>query len=88
MPAPTTAALTIRVTNDYADGDTFTHVLEVNVPIPADDADLTEWAMSALFPYTGEGPDYSYMDAIYSVQIIKAPNDFDYILGLSVSAMG
>lgn len=89
MPtAPTIVALTVRVTNDYAAGPTFHHILHVDVPAPADDTDLTDWAMDELFPYTGEGPDYAHMDAIYSVQIIDAPVKFDRILGLSISAMG
>ncbi|WOC12414.1 hypothetical protein [Gordonia sp. MP11Mi] len=89
MPtAPATVALTIRVDNDYAHGPTYTHLLHVDVPAPAVGEDLTDWAMDELFPYTGEGPDYAHMDAIYSVQIIGAPADFDDILGLSVSAMG
>ncbi len=87
MLPTTTVPLTIRVENDYATATSFTHVLYVDVPAP-DDADLTEWMMDELFPYTGEGPEYSHMDAIYSVQIIKAPVEHDRLLGLAVSAMG
>lgn len=49
MPTAT-VALTIRVTNDYAFGPTFTHVLHVDVPAPAADENLTEWAMDELLP--------------------------------------
>lgn len=87
LPA-TTVALTIRVTNDYAHGPSFCHLLHVDVPAPADSEDITEWMLDTLFPYTGEGPDYADSQAIYSVQIIGAPTDFDHILGLSISAMG
>lgn len=89
MPtAPTRVVLTIRVDNDFAFGPSFTHLLNVDVPIPGDDINLTEWAMNTLFPYTGEGPEYADSLAIYSVQIIGAPTDFDDLLGLSISAMG
>lgn len=88
MPAPTAVSLTIRVDNDYAFGPSFCRLLHVDVPAPGADEDITEWAMNTLFPYTGEGPEYSCMDAIYSVQIIKAPTEHDRLLGLSVSAMG
>ncbi|ANI91226.1 hypothetical protein [Dietzia timorensis] len=88
MLPTTTVALTIRVDNDYAHGPTYTHLLNVDVPIPGDDINLTEWMLDHLFPYTGEGPEYADSLAIYSVQIISAPNDFDVLLGLAVSAMG
>ncbi|GAA4658983.1 hypothetical protein [Gordonia humi] len=87
MPT-TTVPLTIRVDNDYAHGPSFCHLLHVDVPVPAVGEDITGWMMSVLFPYTGEGSDYADMDAIYSVQIIDAPVEFDHILGLAVSAMG
>lgn len=56
MLPTTTVALTIRVDNDYAHGPTYTHLLNVDVPIPGDDINLTEWMLDHLFPYTGEDP--------------------------------
>ena len=86
MTATTTATLTSRVPNDYADVHHFTHV---NAPTPAGGEDLTEWMVAELCRYTGGARVHTpHLDAVHEARIIDVPHEFDHLLGLSVSAMG
>ncbi|GAA3045078.1 hypothetical protein GCM10010528_25440 [Gordonia defluvii] len=91
MSAPVTATvpLTIRVENAYANGDAFTHVLDIDIsPPPTPTTCLTDWALDELIPFTGEGPQYADNPAIYEVEILSAPVAFARLIGLTVTAEG
>ncbi|WP_157436050.1 hypothetical protein [Gordonia malaquae] len=80
-------ALKIRTENSYATGAVFTHVLAVEVPPPPSD-DLDDWAQDQLLSFTGEGPQYADVPAIYEVEILSAPAEFAHLVSLTASAEG
>ncbi|MGB6126659.1 MAG: hypothetical protein WBG47_15030 [Gordonia sp. (in: high G+C Gram-positive bacteria)] len=87
-PITTTVPLTIRVENSYANGDAFTHVLDISISPPTPTTCLTDWALDELIPFTGEGPQYANTEAIYEVEILAAPDAFAHLVGLAVTAEG
>ena len=86
--AVTEIRLTIRVSNNYSDGEAFVRDYSVTVDAPADDAILDDWAVEHLLTFTGEGPEYAGVEALYEVEILAAPTGFDHLVGLRTSAMG
>ncbi len=90
MSAPVTATvpLTIRVENVYANGDAFTHVLDISISPPTPTTCLTDWALDTLIEFTGEGPQYADTPAIYEVEVLSAPAAFAHLVGLTVTAEG
>lgn len=84
--------LFVRITNVYP-GEERVHdrVVTVDAPTPADLADtdlLDEWATEQLLPHTGEGPDYSDVDAGYFVEVLGAPTGYDLLSGYECGAEG
>lgn len=90
MSAPTVThiPLTIRVVNAYATGATYTRTLAVTVPAPHLGADLDDWALDNLLGFTGEGPEYASVEAIYEVEVLGASHDFIHLIGLVTGAQG
>lgn len=87
-PVTTTVPLTIRVENAYANGASFTHVLDVNISPPTPTTCLTDWALDTLIEFTGEGPQYASVEAIYEVAVLSAPAEYHHLVGLTVTAEG
>ena len=84
--------LFVRITNVYP-GEERVHdrVVTVDAPTPADLADtdlLDEWATEHLLPLTGEGADYSNVDAGCFVEVITAPTGYDVLDGYECSSEG
>ncbi len=89
MTAPTTTVpLTIRVENSYANGASFTHVLDIHISPPTPTIWLTDWALDTLIEFTGEGPQYADTPAIYEVEVLNAPTEYHRLIGLTVTAEG
>ena len=61
--------LEIRVENTYATGENFTRAFIVAVPPPAGGQDPDQWAAEHLLDYTGEGPEYAGVEALYEVEV-------------------
>jgi len=85
-PGTITVPLTIRVENCYASGASFTHVLDIDISPPAPTICLTDRALDELIPFTGEGPQYASIEAIYEVEILSAPDALARLVGLTVTA--
>lgn len=74
--AQDTIAITVEVSNAYANGDVFEHTITTQQPAPAPedvDDDFQEWSDDALMPLTGEGGEYCSIDAMYEVKVIDCP---------------
>lgn len=79
--------ITARVENNYATGDIYTHDLTVEVPAPTTGEDLGDWALDHLTPFTGEGPAFAGVEAIYGVTVTACDQRPD-LVGLTASGQG
>ena len=82
-----TIPLTIRVQSTYITGDFFNRTIDVTVPPPTPGADLDEWATDELLTYTGEGDQYSGVEAIYQATVVASPARPD-LIGITASEQG
>ncbi len=79
--------LTIRIENAYATGEERVHHMVVALPAPADGEDSDDWAADHLLDFTGKGPDYAGIEAIYEVTVITCGQRPD-LVGVGASAQG
>lgn len=82
-----TIPLRVRVENSYATGDEFFHDLDVEVPAPEAGQDLDDWAQDHLLAFTGEGPAFAGIEALYEVTVTHSP-DRPELAGITASAQG
>lgn len=80
--------LSIKVSNSYATGESFTRTLTVDTAAPRDDEDLDDWAYRELFQHTGEGPQYAEVEGLYEVEVLRAPDAFNHLIGFQTSSAG
>ncbi|MEU0344217.1 hypothetical protein ABZ092_36060 [Streptomyces bobili] len=65
-----TATLTLHITNGYEDGSEVITTPVVEVPIPAELDELSDWADDHIFPHTGTGR--SDGDSWYEVKVTES----------------
>lgn len=88
-------ALQLHISNAYSTGEVFTHDITATVPVPPDhpepdlDSDIVDdWAGEHLLALTGEGEQYSNVEALYEVTVTGAPAGFEYLVGYETAAQG
>lgn len=84
-------ALQLHISNAYATGEVFTHDITATVPVPPGhpgSAEFFDWAGDHLMSLTGQGPEYSDVEALYEVTITGAPAGFEYLVGYEEAYQG
>lgn len=79
--------VTVRVENSYATGDVHTHDLTVAVPAPSAGEHLGDWAADNLLAFTGQGPAFAGIEALYEVTVMHCGQRPD-LIGITVSSQG
>lgn len=74
--------ITIKIQDNYANGDEFTRIQEVTVD-PLDGADPDDWASDTLFEFTGQGEQYANIESFHEVKVLQC-TDRPELVGMVV----
>lgn len=80
-------AVTIHVEDSYATGEEFARRMTVAVPVPADGQDNDDWAQEHLLRFSGQGPAFAHLEALYEVTVTDCDARPE-LIGVTASAQG